>query len=343
MSVVLPVIDLLNNVIAVNNYLQASETAKLAPSILNNPTYSALVQNFKEWQYNIWAEYFEGLIDANLTAQPWQINKLYTLDIATQDAVKNILFASSASVPGVVSLSDDVSSLIGQGEAFVTQLDEIAKSIQGADKEKVAALQKQVDALQAEFNKQEDQLTEESISSAFDVIACAIDVAIAIGSEGEDIQPLIKGVTKIGKDIITELVLTDEIQQTLKSLEAAWEALDQASLELAQITQTVNQLDAVVKTTSIALTALSNIVADWNEVANIAIEPFIKWKSSGSQEMNEWAARMIKVAFTTATQTISVSGNSYVTILNRSEASPAKRAVLGKYRKIAFSAEASGS
>lgn len=307
MNVPLPVIDLLNNVITINNYLRVVQTAQLAPSILSNPAYATLVQNFKKWQYQIWDEYFEGLIDDNLTSQPEQIAKLYTLGITNQEEVKSVLFPSAGAVPGVVSLCDDVSTLIGQGETFVTQLDEIAKSIQGADKDKVAAFQAQSDALQTEFNQQEDKLTEDSIKSAFDVISCAIDVAVAVGSEGDAIQPLVKGVTKIAEDAVTELELTATINQTLQSLESAWEALDEASAELALITQTVNQLNAVVTESSDALKALDAIVQDWTLVANTATESLADWESTGDQAMNEWSARMIKVAFTTATQNISTS------------------------------------
>ncbi len=310
MNAPLPVIDLLNNVITINNYLRAVQTAQLAPSILSNPAYATLVQNFKQWQYQIWDEYFEGLIDDNLTSQPEQIAKLYTLGIADQEEVKSVLFPSAGAVPGVVSLCDDVSTLIGQGETFVTQLDEIAKSIQGADKDKVAAFQAQSDALQTEFSQQEDKLTEDSIKSAFDVISCAIDVAVAVGSEGDAIQPLVKGVTKIAEDAVTELELTATINQTLQSLESAWEALDEASAELALITQTVNQLNAVVTESSDALQALDAIVQDWTLVANTTTGSLADWKSTGDQAMNEWSARMIKVAFTTATQNISTNPNT---------------------------------
>lgn len=300
----LPVIDLLNNIITINNYLRATQVAKLAPSIASNPAYAPLVEGFTTWQFQIWSEYFEGLVDSNLVAQPMQIAELYSLKIATQEEVQGILFPDASPVASLVSLSDDISTLIGQGQAYVTQLDAIAKSIQGADKAKVAALQAQANALQAEFDKQEDKLTQDSISSAFDVVSTAIDVAIAVGTEGDVIQPLVKGITKIGQDAITELMLTDQINQILKQLESAWEALDAASMELAQITLTVNQLDAVVAASSTALTALNAVVQDWEQVGDTANDTLAQWRSEGDQAMNEWSARMIKVSFTTATQQI---------------------------------------
>ena len=303
-TLLLPVADLLNNVITINNYLRASQTVQLAPFILNDPAYAQLVQKLTNWQSQIWTQYFEGLIDANLIPQPEEIAELYNIGIATQNKIKGILFPSGGPVPGVVSLCDDVSSLIAQGETLVSQLQDIAKSIQGADQKRVDLLQQQADALQSEFNKQEDTLTDDSIGSAIDLVFCAIDVAVAIGSEGDVVQPLVKCVTKIAQDAITELELTDSINDLLKGLEATWALLDQASVDLAQVSMTVNQLNAVVEDTSEALTAIQAIVTDWTQVADTVTESSSQWSDTGNDAMNEWSSRMIKISFTTAAQGI---------------------------------------
>jgi hypothetical protein len=307
MSKPLPVTDLLNNVITVNNYLRASQSIKLAPYILDNPAYDNLVQNFNNWQHAIWSEYFEGLIDDNLTAQPQEIAKLYDINAVTQGEINGILFPSGGSVPGVVSLCDDVSSLIGQGEQIVIQLQGIANTIQGADQKLVDTLQNIADALQGEFNEQEDELTDDAINSAIDIVACVINVSVAVGTEGDAIQPLIKGITKVATDVITELEITDSINNLLNELESTWELLDQASMDLAQINMTLNQLNTVVEESSTALTSLDAIVTDWTKVADTSTESHKRWIDTGKDAMDEWSSRMIKVAFTTASQSVSAS------------------------------------
>jgi hypothetical protein len=136
------------------------------------------------------------------------------------------------------------------------------------------------------------------------VVSTAVDLAIAVGSEGEGIDPLVKGVIKLGEDPIDELVLTAEINQTLGQLESAWAALDKATTDLAQITLTCNQLKAVTDDASDTLTALQNLSNDWSTVAAVTTLGADDWANGGSAALQEWAARMVRISFGYATQQV---------------------------------------
>jgi hypothetical protein len=301
----LPVIDLLNNVIVTNNYLRATGVARLSDAIVQNPNYAQFVTQFTEWQYQLWDDYYTGLIDGTMIPQAQEIAELYQLGVATQDDVKSVLFPDEVNpTPSFVSQCDAIASLIASGDTIVQNLDTIAQSIENADQQLVDALMKTADALDTQFSQQEDALTEKAISSGFDLVCTVIDVAVTVGSEGEAIQPLINGVTKIGQDVVDELDLSSEINQTLSQLESAWEALDEASAELAQITMTQKQLDAVVTSTSATLQALNNMVNDWTTIANVVTGSASDWAASGSAAVNEWASRMSRVSFATASQSV---------------------------------------
>jgi hypothetical protein len=139
------------------------------------------------------------------------------------------------------------------------------------------------------------------------VVSTAVDVALAIGSEGEDIEPLVKGVIKLGQDAINELVLTAEINQTLGQLESAWAALDTATTNLSQFTLTCNQLKAVTDDASDTLAALQNLSNDWSTDAAVTTLGANDWANGGSAALQEWAARLVKISFGFATQTINTA------------------------------------
>jgi hypothetical protein len=301
----LPVIDLLNNVITTNDYLRASGVARLADAIVQNPIYASLVSNFTEWQYQLWDDYYAGLINGTMIPQAQEIARLYQLGVATQSDVQSVLFPEEGDpTPSFVSQCDDIANLIASGNTLVESLDTIAQSIENADQQQVDALLQLANTLNSQFSQQEDQLTEKAISSGFDLVCTVIDVGVAVASDGAALQPLINGVTKIGQDVIGELALTGDIKQTLSQLESAWKALDEATAALAQITLTTNQLNAVVASRSATLQAINNLVTDWTTVANVVTGSASDWAASGSDAVNEWASRMIKVSFATASQSV---------------------------------------
>src|SRR4029077_21187673 len=95
--------------------------------------YAALVTDYANWQYEIWEEYFEGLLNSNIIAQAEQLNELVQLALDDQSSFRSVVSPSSAPTPDVVSLCDDVSNLITSGNTYVSQLLAIAQGIQGAD------------------------------------------------------------------------------------------------------------------------------------------------------------------------------------------------------------------
>jgi hypothetical protein len=80
--------------------------------------------------------------------------------------------------------------MVTNGQPLLQQLEAIAQTIEGADLKAVAQL---TATLETQFDQQEDTLTQSAIDSGLDVVSTAVDVVLAIGSEGEDIEPLVKG------------------------------------------------------------------------------------------------------------------------------------------------------
>lgn len=305
MSTPLPVISLMNSLMTIQAYLHSASTTNLPPVIAQNPQYDTLVTDFRDWQQDLWTQFWEGLLSAGIVAQSSEVNSLFQDQIDEQTVMQNVFYEGP--VPVVVSQCDDVANFVTGGQGLLTQLEAIAASIQNADQQAVDQLTKLADQLSSQFDQQEDKLTQEALDSATDVVSCAVDVMLAVGTEGDAIAPLVKGVIKLGTDAIDELALTDEINQTLSQLEAAWKALDQATADLAQITLTCNQLKAVTDQASATLTQLQNLSNDWSTVAATTQEPASGWASEGSAALQAWAAQMVKLSFTNATQAVSTS------------------------------------
>ncbi|MEO1039812.1 MAG: hypothetical protein AAFX09_09710 [Pseudomonadota bacterium] len=308
MSAPLPVIDILNNLITVNNYLMASQAAKLPQAVTKDPVNNKTVQKFIEWQERIWEEYYEGLVNAQIVAQTREIHHLYSIDAITQREVRSILYGDPGGpTPKAVSLCDDVTNLISEGAPLVDELTAITEGIRDADKQKVESLLGTVKTLNDQFDEDEQKITEGAFKTAEDIFATVVDVAIAVGSEGEAIEPLVKGVTQVGKDAVNQIILTQDAKHVLSKLIDAWAELDEATADLAQMTMVVNQLNEVVKDQSTALTALDAIVSDWQAVADLTNEPRSEWDASGKAQIDEWSSRMSRVNFSAATQTIQKS------------------------------------
>lgn len=301
-STPLPVISLMNSVMTIQAYLNAVTDTVLPPVIQQNPQYATLVTQFTDWQEDVWGQFWEGLLSAGIIAESNEINNLFNVQVDDQNAMKNMLY--SGVLPIVVAQCDDVANFVTDGQPLLTQLEAIAASIENADQEAVDQLTKLVGQLQDQFAQQEDTLTQDALNSAVDIVASAVDVMIAVGTEGEAIQPLVKGVIKLGTDAVDELMLTSEINQTLSELEKAWGALDEATADLAQITLTCNQLQAVTNQASTTLAQLQSLSDDWNSVASTTQQPPAVWHASGSASLQQWAAQMVKLTFNNATQSI---------------------------------------
>lgn len=289
----------------VQSYLHSATGANLPPIIEQNKQYATLVTQYCDWQQDLWAQFWEGLLSDGIMAESNEVNLLFTDGVSSESAMKNVFYDGVLAI--VVAQCADVANFVTTGQTLLQQLEQIAGTIENADKEAVAALTSLVGQLQDQFNAQEDELTHDALSSATDMVAIAVDVALAIGTEGDAIEPLVKGVIKLGSDAVTELALTSEINQTLKSLESAWMALDKATTNLAQITLTCNQLKAVTDQASATLTALQALSNDWNSVATSTGQSKADWISGGSAALQQWAALMVKMKFGTATQQISTS------------------------------------
>jgi hypothetical protein len=306
MSNPLPVIDLLNNVRIVSNYLYATQQIVLTSYIIdNNPQ---LATNFVNWQQDIFDEYFEGLLDENLLAQPETIQQFYNdkiLPSTIQELAQSALIPQGSVTPRLITAADAVSNLIMSGNSYIDQLTAIAVGIENADKAKVAALMVQVKQLSDEFDEEEQKIVSGSFKLGLDVVVTAVNIAIAVGSEGEDIQPVVKSVSQVATDIVNEIDLKDSAKQTITQLQQSWSELDADTSALAHITLIVNQLNAVTQDTSATLTALDRLVSDWQEVADATQVSADEWAASGSAAFEEWCSRMVIVSFATVTQNVS--------------------------------------
>jgi len=301
----LPVVSLLNELMIIQGYLRAVTQTNLPAVISQNPQYATLVTHFSDWQQDLWSEFWEGLLSGNITAQSEEIHDLFDDQVTDESIMHNVLY--DAVVPGVVALCDDVAEMVTHGQPLLLQLEAIAQTIEGADHEAVAQLTALTATLETQFDQQEDTLTQSAIDSGVEVVSTAVDLAIAVGSEGEDIEPLVKGVIKLGQNAVNELVLTAEIKLTLGQLESAWAALDKATANLAQITLTCNQLKAVTDDASDTLAALQDLSNDWSTVAAVTTLSADDWANGGSAALQEWAAKMVRISFGYATQQINAA------------------------------------
>ncbi len=296
-SNLLPVLDILNNLITINSYLSAVQSAVLPSAITSNASYQTLVTDFADWQFTIWEQYYVGLVDANIVAQANVIDTFAQDGISDQNVYVSVINPENEPAPTVVSLCDDVANQISGGISYLTQLQNIASSIQGADEQKIAALNAVVNSLNTQFDQQEQKLTDDAINNTKDLVVSVVNVAVAVGTDQDPIAPLVKGVVQLGTDAISELVLTADIQNTLNQLEVAWAELDEESIELAQINLTITKLNNVVTQESAALTALTNIANDWQTISDVINDEPAVWLNGGFKQITEWSDRMTRVRF----------------------------------------------
>lgn len=300
----LPVLDILNQLITVNNYLMASQAVTLPSQIKNDPVHQDTVQDFLRWQEDIWQEYYEGLVNAQILAQAYEINKLYGLNAVTQGEVQSILFEEGEATPRAILVGDDVASLISRGQPLLDSLKTIADGIRDADKAKIAQIEAIVKQLNDQFDQDEQKISQDSIDNAKQIVATVIEVGVDVATEEDPIAPLLKGVTQVGFTVIDQIVLSQEAKQILGQLETEWAALDAATADLAQMNLVINQLDAVVQDESTAFKALASIASDWQSVADVANDDPANWAATGNTAMQEWSERMARVSYAAATQTV---------------------------------------
>jgi hypothetical protein len=308
MSNPLPVITLLNSARIISNFLYASQQVTLTSYITDN--YPDLATEFKNWQVDIFDEYFEGFINYNLISQPSLIQQLYTEGVdpaSIQTIAQSTLTPKGKVVPGLITSADNVSDLITRGGNFVAQLSAIAQEIKGADQKQVDALMDQANQLSAQFDEEEEKLVSDAFKLGTDIVITAVNIAIAVDSEGEDLQPVVKSISQVGSDVINEIDLKDDAKNTISQLQQTWALLDFETSALAQITLLLNQLNAVTQDTSGTFAALDSMVDDWQQVADLANVSAQDWQDYGNAAMQEWCSRMVMVSFAVATQTIASS------------------------------------
>ena len=293
----LPVLDILNNVITISNFTSAVNDIRLPDVITSNPANDTLVSEFKKWQFTVWEEFSLALLNGNILAQAQEMKELYADGITDQSVFKKVINADGELTPTTITLCDDFASQILAGKAYVEKLEDIASQIQGADKAKVAALTKLVDKLSKQFDDMEQKLTEKAIDTGKDVVVSIVDVGVAVGTKKDPIAPLAKGVAQVGSDIVKQLILTSDINRTLVELEKEWKALDDATIALTTITIIVNQLKLVVDSTSKTITSLDSIENDWQEVSDVIYGSPDNWKAHGLSAIAQWSERMCRVVF----------------------------------------------
>lgn len=304
-SAPLPVIALLNELLTVQGYLGNAAGTSLPACITQDGQYSELATAFLSWQQSLWGSYWEGLVAGTVQAQGNEIANLFADGVTDQATMHQILYIGA--VPGALQHADDIASFVATGQPLLNQLLAIADAIEDADRDAVAALTQLVGTLEAQFAQQEDKLTQGAIDAGFDLVAVSVDVAVAVGSEGDVIQPLKTGVLKLAKDATAAVELTDEINGTLGQLEAAWSALDQATTNLARITLVCNRIGAVVAAASTTLTALADFANDWSTVAQVTCMDATSWANDGSAALQEWAQQMVRLRFGYATQAVTAA------------------------------------
>ncbi|MFP4519043.1 MAG: hypothetical protein ACLFQ5_06280 [Oceanicaulis sp.] len=298
----LPVLDVLNTLITVNNYIMAATSARIPPLIRDDPAYAATAQEFSNWQEDVWESYYMGLIDAQILAQAREVDEYFKKGIAERGIIHEVFYGDGDITPTVVSTCDEVAGEISRGQPLLGTLEQAAKSIADVDKAKIEALTATADRLNKLFDEDEQKITDGSFKIAEDIFATVIDVGVQTAIDEDPIAPLVKGVTQVGKDVICEIALTTEVRQTLAELTKVWAELDEETAAYAQMMMVFQKLDNVVKLQSATLTALSGLVDDWSTV--VAASDKDAWSSGGEAALREWADRVNRVNFAAATQII---------------------------------------
>ncbi|MEO8671800.1 MAG: hypothetical protein ABI411_10835 [Tahibacter sp.] len=307
-SAPLPVIDIGNNLITCCTYLSAVESATLPSVVTDDPQYAALATAYADWQATVWEQFYLSLLNAGVLAQAEVMNNLVSDGINQQLVYADVINPSGGPTPTVIALCDDMGNQVMAGEVYVSQLSTIVQGIQGADEAKLTALNQLVNTLNSQFNALENQLTEKALDNSKQAFVTVIKVVVETVTEEDPIEPLLEGIAQVGTDIIEELVLTQEIQQTLLQLESAWAELDEVTLQVAQLNLVLNRLNAVVSDSSATMAALGALVDDWQTISDVITGSAASWQSGGYEQVAEWASRMVRISFPTpVTQTVPAS------------------------------------
>ena len=299
----LPVLDICNNLITVTAYLSAIQSARLPDAVIaSNP---GLATDYVNWQTNIWQQFFVSLMNIGILTEAEEVNAFVNDSITDQQVYQDVFSETSNPVPTVISLCDDMLDQITLGNNYVAQLESIADAIKDADKEKIAQLDKIIATLNAQFNALEQKLTDTAIDNSRQAVVTVINVSVAVAGEQNPIAPLAKGIAQVGFDVVTELMVSSEMTATLAQLETAWNDLDIVTLQLTKIKLVLKQLHAVISDASETVTALNNIVNDWQTICNATGATAADWTATCYPQLAEWAARMVRVQFYgSVTQTV---------------------------------------
>lgn len=176
---ILPIIDILNNVVTVQNYLSATQAIRLPTQITSDPANNALVTSFTQWQRQVWSQFFQSMINSQIIPESLSINTMYGYgDAISMEEMQNIcqstLFQSGVLAPIVSVGCTDMANIIATGNGYATQLDALAKQMQGADVAQLASIQKQVDTLNDQLSSEQEQFQEANKGMLVDSVSTAI-------------------------------------------------------------------------------------------------------------------------------------------------------------------------
>lgn len=289
----LPVISLCNNLITLSSYLSAINNAQLPASVTSsNPTLATLLE---QWQDEVWNGYMIALQNEGILAEAEEMNDLIGEGITTQSVFQTVVNPTSGPVPIVISLCDNLTSLVSGGNALLNQIQTVITGIENYDQSQIANLNSIISTLNTQFDSMEDQLTEKALDDMKEVFVTIVNVGVDVATEEDPIEPLVDGVAQVASNTVTELVLSSEIQATLSDLESAWSQLDTITAEYAQLVTLQNQINTVITDGSDVLNALNNIVTDWQTIVDAVNCAPADWTSTYFPMVQEWAARMVRI------------------------------------------------
>lgn len=297
----LPVIDILNNLRVVCNYVSAVRYTHLPKFIRDNVNYASLVSDFSNWKVNLWQQLQMSLLADNIVAQVVESKNMILGKVKDESVYKTLFNREGGSTSTTISVSDDLANLIQHGEHYLIQLESIASGIEGYDEEQIKALNGLISDLDTQFDALEQQITDKAFDDGKAVISTSIDVGVALATEEDPIARMAKGVSQVGENVVKGLIISKEVQSIVNQLEALWRELDQVTLQYAQVKLLVDNLNKIVPQTSVAVTSLGNFANDWQEVYNVITDKD-KWGTSGYNQFEEWVDRMFRMDFPGAFQ-----------------------------------------
>lgn len=293
----LPVVAIGNDLATCNTYLAAVQAATLPDVIVDDPQYATLATAYRNWQNTVWEQFYLGLLDAGVMAQAGEMNTLIGDGLQQQSLFQSVVVPVAGATPTVIGLCGDMADQVQAGETYVQQLTAIVEGIEGADEAQLAQVQQLVNTLNSQFESLEDELTEKALDNAKEAVITIIKIGVNVATDEDPIDPLIDGVVKIGTDITKEVVISAEINATLSALIAAWNELDEITLQVAQLNLILQRLDAVTADTSETLAALADLGTQWQRICDVIGGPAELWEHGGFELVKTWCERITRLSF----------------------------------------------